>query len=34
MYPSQLHYLPLTPPFFLILLGLFVALLVLVQLGN
>jgi uncharacterized membrane protein len=33
MYPSQLHYLPLTPPFFLILLGLFVALLVLVQLG-
>jgi uncharacterized membrane protein len=33
MYPSQLHYLPLTPPFFLILIGLFVALLVLIQLG-
>jgi uncharacterized membrane protein len=28
-----MHYLPLTPPFFLILVGLFVVLLVLIQLG-
>jgi len=33
MYQSQLQYLPLTPPFFLILVGLFVVLLVLLQLG-
>ena len=33
MYPSQIHYLPLAPPFFVILVGLFVVLLVLVQLG-
>ena len=33
MHPSQMHYLPLTPPFFLILVALFVVLLVLVQLG-
>src|SRR6516164_6084878 len=30
---SQVHYLPLTPPFFFILVGLFVAILVLIQLG-
>lgn len=30
---SQVHYLPLAPPFFLILVGLFVILLVLIQLG-
>src|SRR5258708_28369499 len=30
---SQVHYLPLSPPFFFILVGLFVALLVLIQLG-
>ena len=30
---SQVHYLPLAPPFFFILVGLFVALLVLIQLG-
>src|SRR5258708_9799592 len=30
---SQVHYLPLAPPFFLILVGLFVNLLVLIQLG-
>jgi uncharacterized membrane protein len=30
---SQLHYLPLSPPFFSILVGIFVVLLVLVQLG-
>jgi uncharacterized membrane protein len=30
---SQIHYLPLTPPFFFILVGLFVVLLVLIQLG-
>jgi hypothetical protein len=29
----QAHYLPLAPPFFFILVGLFVALLVLIQLG-
>jgi uncharacterized membrane protein len=33
MYQSQLQYLPLTPPFFLILVGLFVLLLILLQLG-
>ena len=33
MYQSQLQYLPLTPPFFLILVGLFVVLLILLQLG-
>jgi uncharacterized membrane protein len=30
---SQVHYLPLAPPFFFILVGLFVALLMLIQLG-
>jgi uncharacterized membrane protein len=30
---SQVHYLPLAPPFFFILVGLFVILLVLIQLG-
>ena len=30
---SQFHYLPLAPPFFFILVGLFVALLVLIQVG-
>ena len=30
---SQMHYLPLAPPFFFILVGLFVALLVLIQIG-
>src|SRR5215831_12818025 len=30
---SQVHYLPLAPPFFFILVGLFVAILVLIQLG-
>ena len=30
---SQVHYLPLAPPFFFILVGLFVALLVLIQIG-
>jgi uncharacterized membrane protein len=30
---SQLHYLPLTPPFFSLLVGVFIVLLVLVQLG-
>jgi uncharacterized membrane protein len=30
---SEVHYLPLAPPFFFILVGLFVALLVLIQLG-
>lgn len=33
MYPSQIHYLPLAPPFFFVLVGLFVVLVVLVQLG-
>lgn len=33
MYQSQLQYLPLAPPFFLILVGLFVVLLILLQLG-
>ena len=30
---SQVHYLPLAPPFFIILVGLFVIILVLIQLG-
>jgi uncharacterized membrane protein len=30
---SQMHYLPLAPPFFFILVGLFIALLVLIQIG-
>ena len=30
---SQVHYLPLAPPFFFILVGLFLLLLVLIQLG-
>jgi hypothetical protein len=30
---SQVHYLPLAPPFFIILVGLFVIVLVLIQLG-
>src|SRR5947209_408727 len=33
MHLSQLHYLPLTPPFFSLLVGIFIVLLVLVQLG-
>jgi uncharacterized membrane protein len=33
MYPSQVHYLPLAPPFFFILVGLFVVLFVLIQVG-
>jgi uncharacterized membrane protein len=33
MHLSQLHYLPLTPPFFSLLVGIFVVLIVLVQLG-
>jgi uncharacterized membrane protein len=33
MHQSQLHYLPLTPPFFSLLVGLFIIVIVLVQLG-
>ena len=33
MHLSQLHYLPLTPPFFSLLVGIFIVLVVLVQLG-
>jgi uncharacterized membrane protein len=33
MHPSQLHYLPLTPPFFSILVGLFFVIILMVQLG-
>jgi hypothetical protein len=33
MHLSQLHYLPLTPPFFSLLIGAFIVLVVLVQLG-
>src|SRR6266700_549078 len=33
MHPSQLHYLPLTPPFFSLLVGIFIVVILLVQLG-
>src|SRR5579871_768634 len=33
MHQNQLHYLPLTPPYFALLVGIFVVVIVLVQLG-